>query len=79
LGWHFHTSLGGKWGGVIVTKFCARVHVDYVLILVNFGFDISRDVDFVGVKIQGFQSTSFFGLTTAGDMPYFNNMKDESF
>ena len=49
---------------MIIIKFCARVHVDYVIILVNFGFDISRDVDFVGVEIQGFQSTSCLGLTT---------------
>ena len=47
LGWHFHTSLWGEWGGVIITKFCKQIHVCYVMILVIFGFDTSRDVDYV--------------------------------
>ena len=40
-------SGGGKWGGVIVTKFHMRVDVGYVIIFANFGVDISRDVDSV--------------------------------
>jgi hypothetical protein len=38
---------GGELGGVIITKFDTRVHVCCVMILVIFGVDILRDVDFV--------------------------------
>jgi hypothetical protein len=34
---------GEKWGGAIITKFCTRVHVGYVMISEIFGVDISRD------------------------------------
>ena len=43
----FHASLGGKWGGVIITKFYIRVNAGYVMIFAIFGVDISRDVDSV--------------------------------
>ena len=41
-----HISVG-KWGGAIITKFCTRVHVGYVMILANFSVDISRGVNSV--------------------------------
>jgi len=50
----FSRFSGGKWGGVIVTKFCTRVDVGYVIIFANFGVDISRDVDSVRGWSLGF-------------------------
>ena len=47
FGLAFSRFSGGKWGEVIVTKFCTRVDVGYVIIFANFGVDISRDVDSV--------------------------------
>jgi hypothetical protein len=41
-----HMSVG-KWGGAIITKFCTRVYVGYVMILANFSVDISRGVNSV--------------------------------
>ena len=41
-----HISVG-KLGGAIITKFCTRVHIDYVMILANFSVDISRGVNSV--------------------------------
>ena len=43
----FSRFSGGKWGGVIVTKFHTRVDFGYVIIFANFGVDISRDEDSV--------------------------------
>ena len=37
----------GKCGGAIITKFCTRVYVGYVMILANFSVDISRGVNSV--------------------------------
>ena len=34
---------GGNLGGVIITKFCTGVHVGYVMSLVIFGVDISKE------------------------------------
>ena len=34
---------GGNLGEVIITKFCTGVHVGYVMSLVIFGVDISRE------------------------------------
>ena len=45
-GWLSHIT-GGEWGGVIIIKFCTRVHVCYVIISAIFCVDISRDVDSV--------------------------------
>jgi hypothetical protein len=33
-----------EWGGVIITKFCTRVHECYVMMSAIFGVDFSRDV-----------------------------------
>ena len=43
----FSRFSGRKWGEVIVTKFCTRVDVGYVINFANFGVDISRNVDSV--------------------------------
>ena len=39
----FSRISGGKWGGVIITKFYIRVNAGYVMIFAIFGVDISRD------------------------------------
>ena len=56
-----HTS-GRKLGGVIITKFCTRVHVCYVMILAIFGVDISRGVDSVDCKGLKFRVSHLLGV-----------------
>ena len=43
----FSRISGGKWGGVIITKFYIRVNAGYVMIFAIFGVDILRDADSV--------------------------------
>ena len=43
----FSRISGGKWGGVIITKFDIRINAGYVMIFVFFGVDILRDADSV--------------------------------
>ena len=45
----FSRISGGKWGGVIITKYYIRVNAGYVMIFAIFGVDILRDVDSVRV------------------------------
>lgn len=49
---------GGKWGGVVISKFCLRVNISYVMICAVFGVNV-REVDSVGVgyKIRVSPST----------------------
>ena len=43
-------------GGVIITKFCIRVKVRYLMICAIYGFSILRFTDSVGLENQGFPS-----------------------
>jgi hypothetical protein len=47
FGLAFSPICGGKWGGAIITKFCTRVKVDYVMASAIFRVDISRFTDSV--------------------------------
>ena len=48
LGWHFHPSVGEKWGEAIITKFCTHVELRYVITCLIFRVDISSFIDSVG-------------------------------
>ena len=42
-----YISGGEEWGGVIITKFCKRIHVCYVINLAIFGVNTLMDIDSV--------------------------------
>ena len=52
---------GGNLGEVINTKFCTGVHVGYVMSLVIFGVDISREKNSVRGQNSGFPLYFVFG------------------
>ena len=56
----------GKWGGVIITKFGTRVYVCCVMMVVNFGVGISRDVDSALGQSSGFSIYLVFGPYDSG-------------
>jgi hypothetical protein len=61
----FSPICGGKWGGAIITKFCTRVKVDYVMASAIFRVDVSRFTDSVEGRKSGFPICFRMDLTTA--------------
>jgi len=65
FGLAFSPICGGKWGGAIITKFCTRVKVDYVMASAIFRVDVSRFTDSVEGRKSGFPICFRMDLTTA--------------